>query len=138
VIGPAHLFLMLWLGGAVCFASFILLFARFAPDDFEETGMTLPMIVVATMVWPYALLRAFQMIQQEAQWKERRRVRFPQPNPAHNGVLASDFPPSTPELCARCQAEHENVNRQVNELIKSLPPPCDDCTKKFSDWVKER
>lgn len=140
MIGPFHLLLMLWLGGAVCFASFMHLFARHAPEEFGETGLTLPAMVIATLVWPFALIRAAQMVQQEMQWKERRRVRFPpasspgsQPN-----VLVIGDEIEVPELCAPCAREREQMNQKISDVIKTTPAPCDECQQRFANWTKQQ
>jgi hypothetical protein len=125
VIGPAHLILMFWLGGAVCFAAFMFIFAKFDPEGFDRLEVEPHVVVLATAVWPYALMRAFQMIQQETQWRERRRVHAPRIQP-----------PPPPQPCATCLGHMKVWNDEHAKLMQEHRPPeiCAECLERFEAW----
>lgn len=142
MIGPAHLVMMLWLGGAVCFASFMFIFAKFDPEGFAKLDVAPAMVVIATALWPYALVKAFQMIQQESQWRERRRVRFPEPpvdepqgSPKLLILKEPGLVPPTP--CSSCTAAHLKFEEETIALYQRQPKMCPSCQAGWDAWVKE-
>lgn len=125
MIGPFHLVLMFWFGGAVCFAGALLIGMVTHPERFEELGLTLPQMVVFTLVWPVALIQGYRMAQQEAHWNERRRVH-----------QAREDPPPPPEPCTECFANMQSWDEAHAEFMREHPPQriCAECLKGFEEW----
>lgn len=146
MIGPLHLVLMFWLGGAVCFAAVIVVTSIISPEKVEELGLTLAQLVIGTFLWPLALVQAYRFGVQDRAWRERRRVRMPDPPPTPMvlDLTASGKPealvlrdpdavlPVPCESCARARMEWE---ARMQELYQEQPELCAPCKREWKEWV---
>lgn len=146
MITVAHLLLMFWLGGAVCLMGGLFVAAVMQAEKFEELELTVVQLFLMVVVWPVTLVQGYRFAQQDRQWRERRRVRIPDPPPT---PMALDFDESgtpralvlrdldailpTPcESCVRARAEWDARN---DELYKNQPKLCAPCMRDWKEWV---